>query len=85
MLTLIKTPQGNMHRLQRVFARKLSAIGSDSGSASAESSDSVVSPPNFGSTDSYSYSEEDDATFGLMFLLIVVMILAFFLAYLKVE
>jgi len=78
---------GNMHKLQRLLSRKLSAIGSESDSVTAESSDSVVSSPpntNWGN-DSYSYSEsEDNATFGLIFLLIVVMIFAFFLAYLKV-
>lgn len=79
--------QGSVYRLQKIFARKLSAIGSESNSVgSSESSDSVVSsPPNpngGGYTDSYSY-EDDDAT-GMIFLLIVVMILAFFLAYLKI-
>jgi len=77
--------EGGMHRLQRLVARKLSAIGSESGDK--ETSDSVVSSPtntNWNSTDSYSYTESDNATFGLIFLLIVVMIFAFFLAYLKV-
>eukprot|EP00026_Physarum_polycephalum_P012693 Phypoly_transcript_13020.p1 GENE.Phypoly_transcript_13020~~Phypoly_transcript_13020.p1 ORF type:complete len:325 (+),score=46.18 Phypoly_transcript_13020:53-976(+) len=78
--------QGNMHKIQRLFARKLSAIGSESNSASAsESSDSVASSsPTWSTSTSYSYDEEDDATFGLIFLLIVVMIFAFFLAYIKV-
>jgi len=78
--------QGNLHIIQRLFARKLSAIGSESNSASASESDSVVSsPPNtWSSSTSYSYDEQDDATFGLIFLLIVVMIFAFFLAYIKV-
>lgn len=77
--------EGGMHRLQRLVARKLSAIGSESDAK--ETSDSVVSSPtntNWNSTDSYSYTESDNGTFGLIFLLIVVMIFAFFLAYLKV-
>ena len=91
-LLIPQQAQGNMHRLQRMVARKLSAIGSESNSNSAstadQSSDSVVSSPlnpSWNSNESYSYSEEDDATFGLIFLLIVVMIFAFFLAYLKVR
>jgi len=77
---------GNMHKLQRLLSRKLSAIGSESDSVTAESDSVVSSPPNTNwGNDSYSYSEsEDNATFGLIFLLIVVMIFAFFLAYLKV-
>lgn len=86
----VEFAQTNMHRLQRVFARKLSAIGSESASAASEgagsasvSGESDAVNPTWG-TDSFSYSEDDDATFGLIFLLIVVMIFAFFLAYLKV-
>jgi hypothetical protein len=80
----VEFAQTNMHRLQRAFARKLSAIGSESASSSvAASSDSAAPGVSWGN-DSYSYSEEDDAAFGLIFLLIVVMIFAFFLAYLKV-
>lgn len=81
--------QTNIRKLQTLVARKLSAIGSESSSAhssessqSSESSDSI-SIGSSSSSNSF-YFEDDDATFGLIFLLIVVMIFAFFLAYIKV-
>lgn len=76
----------NIRKIQNLVARKLSAIGSESSSSpsseSSESSDSISSSNSWGSASFY--SEDDDATFGLIFLLIVVMIFAFFLAYIKV-
>lgn len=77
----------NIRKFQNLVARKLSAIGSESSSSPSSSesseSDSISSSSNSWASTSL-YSEEDDATFGLIFLLIVVMIFAFFLAYIKV-
>lgn len=78
---------GNVYKFQKLLSRKLYGAGSQSAS---ESSDSVVSStpnlPNGNSNSLYgdSYSMEEDDTTGFIFLLIVVMLLAFFLAYLKI-
>jgi hypothetical protein len=75
------TAQQGLFRLRQAFARKLNAIGEQSSSSSVSSSSSSDNQSNsIGYSDSY--SEEDDT--GIIFLLVVVMVLAFFLAYLKI-
>lgn len=85
--------QGSMYKLQRLFGRKLSSVvaaGSQSASSSSSSTESSESSESSNSwsyssiSSESSYSYEDDEVTGLIFLSIVVLVIGFFLAYLKV-
>lgn len=74
-----------MHKLQRLFSSLVSASGSQSASSqSSESADSESTSGNFIPYSSDSYYEDEDLT-GIIFLSVVVMVIGFFLAYLKVS
>lgn len=84
------TVHGSVARLHNI-ARRLASIGSESSSkSSSESSvsDSNANPSspdnNDSSSYSYSYSDEEDFATGMIFLFVVVLVLAFFLAYCKI-
>jgi len=81
-LTATDSNQGSMYKLQRAIGRKLSALGG-AGSQSASSSESHSSDSYNGASMEYDSYEEDDVT-GIIFLSIVVLVIGFFLAYLKV-